>query len=58
MVLCKALSNCRLASNGGGADLAGALRWYEKTRRRKVAAVSRVASLPVPPASRCCGRRH
>ncbi len=47
MVLCKALSNCRPASNGGGADLSGALRWYEKTRRRKVAAVSRVASLPV-----------
>lgn len=28
-------------------DVAGALRWYEKTRRRKVMAVSRVASLPV-----------
>ncbi|BBX90928.1 monooxygenase [Mycolicibacterium boenickei] len=42
MVLCKALSDSR-----GGADVAGALRWYEKTRRRRVAAVSRVASLQV-----------
>jgi FAD-dependent urate hydroxylase len=41
MVLCKALSDCR---NG---DPAGALRWYEKTRRRSVMAVSRVASLQV-----------
>jgi len=41
MVLCKALQDC------GNGDLATALRWYEKTRRRKVMAVSRVASLPV-----------
>lgn len=39
MVLRKAL--------GGNGDPVGALRWYEKTRRRKVGAVSRVASLPV-----------
>lgn len=39
MVLCRAL-----ASNG---DVIGALRWYEKTRRHRVAAVSRVASLQV-----------
>lgn len=45
MVLCKALLDS--ASHGGSADLASALRWYEKTRRRKVMAVSRVASLPV-----------
>ncbi|OBH44715.1 FAD-dependent oxidoreductase [Mycobacterium mantenii] len=45
MVLCKALTDFR--TNGSGADVARALRWYEKTRRRKVMAVSRVASLPV-----------
>src|SRR6185312_8716395 len=41
MVLCKAIADRR---NG---DLAKALRWYEKTRRRSVAAVSRVTSLQV-----------
>jgi FAD-dependent urate hydroxylase len=44
MVLCKALSGVR---NGGNGDVPSALRWYEKTRRRKVTAVSRVASLQV-----------
>jgi FAD-dependent urate hydroxylase len=44
MVLCKALSDFRRGANG---DLPSALRWYEKTRRRRVAAVSRVASLQV-----------
>ncbi|CAJ1502814.1 FAD-dependent oxidoreductase [[Mycobacterium] burgundiense] len=39
MVLCKALSD--------GRELSRALRWYETTRRRKVLAVSRVASLQV-----------
>jgi FAD-dependent urate hydroxylase len=39
MVLCKALSDFR--------DPTSALRWYEKTRRRSVMAVSRVASLQV-----------
>jgi FAD-dependent urate hydroxylase len=43
MVLRKALSDLRK----GTGDLATALRWYEKTRRRQVAAVSRVASLQV-----------
>jgi FAD-dependent urate hydroxylase len=43
MVLCKALSG--LPDNN--CDLANALRWYEKTRRRSVTAVSRVASLQV-----------
>lgn len=42
MVLCKAISDLR-----GGADVSDALRRYEKTRRRRVAAVSRVASLQV-----------
>ncbi|QZH68960.1 FAD-dependent oxidoreductase [Mycolicibacterium farcinogenes] len=42
MVLCKAISGIR-----DGADVSGALRWYEKTRRHRVAAVSRVASLQV-----------
>ncbi|OHU99966.1 FAD-dependent oxidoreductase [Mycobacterium talmoniae] len=41
MVLRKALSDCRTG------DLAAALRWYEKTRRRKVRAVSWVASRQV-----------
>jgi FAD-dependent urate hydroxylase len=41
MVLCKALSDHQ------GGDLPNVLRWYEKTRRRSVAAVSRVTSLQV-----------
>lgn len=45
MVLCKALSDFR--ANGGTGELSGALRWYERTRRRRVRAVSRVASLQV-----------
>jgi FAD-dependent urate hydroxylase len=45
MVLCKALSDSRSATNG--VDLSKALRWYEKTRRRSVWAVSRVTSLQV-----------
>jgi FAD-dependent urate hydroxylase len=44
MVLCKALSDVGEGTDGA---LCGALRWYEKTRRRRVAAVSRVASLQV-----------
>ena len=44
MVLCKALSDVRREAHG---DLTGALRRYEKTRRRRAAAVSRVASLQV-----------
>lgn len=42
MVLCQALSTART-----GRDPSSALRWYERTRRRKVGAVSRVASLQV-----------
>jgi FAD-dependent urate hydroxylase len=44
MVLCQALSDIRKRTNG---DLSSALRWYEKTRRPSVIAVSRVASLQV-----------
>jgi FAD-dependent urate hydroxylase len=47
MVLCKALSDLQNGANGSFRDLSSALRWYEKTRRRKVSAVSRVASLQV-----------
>jgi len=47
MVLCKALSDFRQRANGSSADLSGALRWYEKSRRRRVRAVSWVASLQV-----------
>jgi len=47
MVLCKALSDLQLGTNASFGDLSSALRWYEKTRRRKVSAVSRVASLQV-----------
>jgi 2-polyprenyl-6-methoxyphenol hydroxylase-like FAD-dependent oxidoreductase len=47
MVLCKALSDLQKGKNGSFRDLPSALRWYEKTRRRKVSAVSRVASLQV-----------
>lgn len=44
MVLCKALADFRNPANGGGGDLSGALRWYEKTRRRRLSAVSWVTS--------------
>jgi FAD-dependent urate hydroxylase len=47
MVLCKALSNFRTGTNSSTGELSRALRWYEKTRRRRVSAVSRVASLQV-----------
>jgi FAD-dependent urate hydroxylase len=47
MVLCKALSGLQKRRNGGSGDVPRALRWYENTRRRKVKAVSRVASLQV-----------
>jgi len=45
MVLCKALAD--FATMPGHTDLCGALRWYEKTRRPRLKAVSWVASLPV-----------
>jgi FAD-dependent urate hydroxylase len=45
MVLCKAISSLR--ATGSRAALSQALRSYEKTRRRQVSAVSRVASLQV-----------
>ena len=47
MVLCKALSGFRIGMNSSNSDLSSALRWYENTRRRKVKAVSWVASLQV-----------
>jgi FAD-dependent urate hydroxylase len=50
MVLCKALSDFRKGANGvpsSNRDLSSALRWYEKTRRRKVKAVSWVTTLQV-----------
>ena len=47
MVLRKALSGFRGATNSSRGELVRALRWYERTRRRSVTAVSRVASLQV-----------
>ena len=47
MVLCKELSDGGEGKNAGARELSGALRRYEKTRRRRVQAVSRVASLQV-----------
>ena len=44
MVLCKALSDFRKGPNGNNGDLSSALRWYEKTRRRRLTAVSWVTS--------------
>ncbi|OBI64602.1 NAD(P)/FAD-dependent oxidoreductase [Mycobacterium sp. E796] len=44
MVLCRELSDVQ---DGGNAEIAAALRRYEKARRRRVRAVSRVASLQV-----------
>jgi FAD-dependent urate hydroxylase len=45
MVLCNAISG--LDSHTSRAEISGALRCYEKTRRRQVSAVSRMASLQV-----------
>ena len=45
MVLCKALSDLQRGTRRSNPS--SALRWYEKTRRRKVSAVSRLASLQV-----------
>ncbi|WP_231986234.1 NAD(P)/FAD-dependent oxidoreductase [Mycobacterium sp. E2479] len=47
MVLCKALSDLDQTPQGGGRHLVGALRWYEKTRRRQVKAVSWVTTQQV-----------
>jgi FAD-dependent urate hydroxylase len=47
MVLCRALSDLRDDRSDLSADLSRALRRYEKTRRRRVGAVARVASLQV-----------
>lgn len=51
MVLCRELSDVREWVNAGAGDLSreirAALRRYERTRRRRVAAVSRVASFQV-----------
>jgi FAD-dependent urate hydroxylase len=44
MVLCKALSDFQKGVNGSNGDLPGALRWYERTRRRNLTAVSWVTS--------------
>jgi FAD-dependent urate hydroxylase len=47
MVLCKAVAPFAAGNNRDPSDLASALRWYENTRRRRVAAVSLVASVQV-----------
>jgi FAD-dependent urate hydroxylase len=47
MVLCKAISDFRTKKDDSNTGLSGALRWYEKTRQRRVSAVSRLASLQV-----------
>jgi FAD-dependent urate hydroxylase len=44
MVLCKALSDSRKNANGSNGDPSSALRCYEKTRRRRLSAVSWVTS--------------
>jgi FAD-dependent urate hydroxylase len=44
MVLCKALSDLRNPAIGSTGELSTALRWYEKTRRRRLTAVSWVTS--------------
>jgi FAD-dependent urate hydroxylase len=44
MVLCKALSDLPKGPNGSDGDVSNALRWYEKTRRRRLTAVSWVTS--------------
>src|SRR5258708_21149975 len=44
MVLRKALSDFQTRPNDSNGDLSSALRWYEKTRRRRLTAVSWVTS--------------
>jgi FAD-dependent urate hydroxylase len=44
MVLCKALSDFRNPAIGSSGELSTALRWYEKTRRRRLTAISWVTS--------------
>jgi FAD-dependent urate hydroxylase len=44
MVLCKALSDFGNPAIGSSGELSTALRWYEKTRRSRLSAVSWVAS--------------
>ena len=44
MVLFKELSDFQIGAHGHTGDLSAALRWYEKTRRPKVSAVSWVTS--------------
>jgi FAD-dependent urate hydroxylase len=44
MVLCKALSDLANSPVAGTADISRALRWYEKTRRRRLCVVSWVTS--------------
>lgn len=44
MVLRKAISDFRNGTSGSAGDLSSALRWYEKTRRRRLSAVSWVTS--------------
>jgi FAD-dependent urate hydroxylase len=44
MVLRKALSDFRNPPNGSNGGLSSALRWYEKTRRRRLSVVSWVTS--------------
>jgi FAD-dependent urate hydroxylase len=47
MVLCQAISDFRAGADGSDGALPRALRRYEKSRRRRVSAVSRLASLQV-----------
>ncbi|WP_333889924.1 NAD(P)/FAD-dependent oxidoreductase [Mycolicibacterium gadium] len=44
MVLREALSGLRQGRDGGNGELASALRWYEKTRRRRLTVLSWVTS--------------
>ncbi len=44
MVLCKSLSDLQNGASGSTGDLSSALRRYEKTRRRRLSAVSWVTS--------------
>jgi FAD-dependent urate hydroxylase len=44
MVLCRARSDFRNPAIGSSGELSTALRWYEKTRRRRLTAVSWVTS--------------
>jgi FAD-dependent urate hydroxylase len=57
MVLCRALSDRANSPVAGTADISRALRWYEKTRRRRLCVVSWVTRGRCPSANQYWDRQ-